>query len=101
VAMSAYTGSATVWFDVAFVCFWVFMAKRALNADTKDEEADTLTPEQEARIRVALKNLSDVMNEIDEEVRAEALDAKLKAREKKDEVREVQGPSSNGEPDDS
>jgi hypothetical protein len=108
VAMAAYNGSPTLWLDVAFVCFWVYMAKRALNTQAVDGQVKELNEDQKARVKAAAQAVADathkldaVCAEIDAELKAEALAAKLKAREKKDDVREVQGPSSNGEPDDS
>jgi hypothetical protein len=92
VGSAAYTGSPTLWLDVAFVCFWVYMAKRALNKEAVDGQVKELNEDQKARVKAAAQAVADathkldaVCAEIDSELKAEALAAKLKAKEKKDE----------------
>jgi hypothetical protein len=96
-AMSLAVGSEFVWIDALLVIVWCFMAKRALNKQAREvlgEVEVTLTQDQKDKIRVASQALNDVINEIEDECMAEATamrlkakqEARLKAKEKKDEV---------------
>lgn len=83
VGFSAHTGSPSVWFDVAFVLFWVWMAKKALNRQLGPGEVEVaLNQDQKDRIREASQNLNTVMREVENECMAEVRAAKLKAKEK-------------------
>jgi hypothetical protein len=83
VAMSLHSGSMTLWFDVAFVVFWVWIAKRALRTQADlDEFSMVLTQEQKDKIHEASTHLADVIAEVEAEYRQQELAHNLKQREK-------------------
>jgi hypothetical protein len=83
VAMSLNSGSITVWFDVAFVIFWVWMAKRALRTEADlDEFSMVMTQEQKDKVHEASTNLANVMEEVEAEYRQQELEHNRKKREK-------------------
>jgi hypothetical protein len=83
VCMSLNSGSITVWFDVAFVIFWVWMAKRALRTEADlDEFSMVLTQEQKDKIHEASTHLADVIAEVEAEYKQQELAHNLKQREK-------------------
>jgi hypothetical protein len=83
-AASAYQGSPTVWFDVAFVLMFVWFARRAINNPLLPGEVEVvLTQDQKDRLAEADMQLKVVMREVEAECIATA-QARAKAEEEKD-----------------
>ncbi len=101
VGMSAYTGSITLWFDVIFVLFWVYIARKAVNRELGPDEFEvTLTQDQKDRVKAASDNLHTVIDEVEGECMAEVTAMRLKAKEKarvQSDKREDQEAGSEGD----
>ncbi len=67
------------WINVGCVLYWVWRAKVAMGTPKMEDE---LTDYKKDRIKTVVKGITDIMQEIDAELKASRLARKLKAKEK-------------------